>query len=187
MGSEPLPNPERGASCRALTALFPQPVGVQSSPSTPRPCVRRVGWEADTTCVRWRQSANASGRAQAVFEVRCRLLLQAARPREFTFATLSQDCIAVPRHLYELQPTAAPQVAGATQMSTRRPGYRLYFPENPKWRHVLKRKKNEKGGKSPSIQMKLDSNEFSTCSLGKVTTKEVRYTSAEHITTTPIL
>lgn len=53
----------------------------------------------------------------------------------------TQDCIAVPRHLYELRPATAPQVAGATQMSTRPPGCRFYFPENPKWRHVLKRKK----------------------------------------------
>lgn len=33
--------------------------------------------------------------------------------------------------------------------------------------------------------MKLGSNEFSTCSLGKETSKKVRCTSAENITATP--
>lgn len=74
-----------------------------------------------------------------------RLLLQAARPREFTFATLSQDWIAVPRHLYELQPAAAPQVAGATQMSTRRPGCRFYFPRKSQMTARFKKKKKLEG------------------------------------------
>lgn len=42
----------------------------------------------------------------------------------------TRDCIALPRHLYELQPAAAPQVAGATQMCTLRPGCTFYSPEN---------------------------------------------------------
>lgn len=59
----------------------------------------------------------------------------------------TQDCITVPRHLYELQPAAAPRVAGATQMITRRPRCRFYFPENPKWRCVLKGKEVKWEGK----------------------------------------
>lgn len=153
MGAEPLPKAERGDSCRALTALFPRTSACRSTAAR-KALHQRRGHVCAALAERRIQRVSGDARAQTLLAER-RLCSPCALPPVASgcastgvYICNTPDCIAVPRHLYKLQPAAAPQVAGATQMSTRRPGCRFYFPENPKWRHDLKKKEKWRGEKS---------------------------------------